>query len=184
MRVVVNKLPRAKGGQPDFEAAEQHVRWPFYKSMLFMADEFLGKETSSGTFSHDLQTLKEESLSSMGQESDGASLLSMSLDILDQEPSITDPHQREPPPKKSRTTEDFASLDRINSLKTLLASEKNETTDEWQTFCEAIAFDLRKLEDDFLIMRAKSDIYTIVNNAVLEQLRRSRQSTASTNNNS
>ena len=208
MRDIVSKLPRSNRGQPDLDTAEQHVRWPFFKPMLFMVDEFLGsgnsKDTSSnGIFNHDLQAVKEETLSSVDQhetESDGESMLSLPLDGPEQGagPTITTAMRapagvsgaqsqsrlmHEPPAKRTRngTGETFLSFEGLHQLKTLFSSSQEEKRqslpqpqDECQTFCDAIAFDLRKLEDPLLMMQVKRDIYSIVNSAVMEQLQQSR----------
>ena len=46
MRTVCASLPKTKSGQPSFEEAT-HVKWPFYHSMLFMKDQFIGRSMTS-----------------------------------------------------------------------------------------------------------------------------------------
>ncbi|GFS06413.1 hypothetical protein ElyMa_006543600 [Elysia marginata] len=46
---VCSKLPKTANGQPAFQAGEEIVRWQFYKPLLFLKDQFIGRQLS-GSF--------------------------------------------------------------------------------------------------------------------------------------
>lgn len=175
MRDISNKLPKTKSGQPAFEKGEHVVRWPYYQAMLFMKDQFMGREMC-GTF---YVSTQEESQ----QEGSGFSSVDsedeMSIESSLSRPEIPMPmaqkETRSTPRmcKKARLADDFLSIEReeiVSLRKALTAEELTEPKDEWSAFCISMAYDLRKLKDPCLKMRVKGDINKIVNDAVLQQI--------------
>ncbi|KAK7490588.1 hypothetical protein BaRGS_00018191 [Batillaria attramentaria] len=174
MREVTNKLPKTKSGQPAFEKGANVVRWPFYEPMLFMKDQFLGREMQ-GSFHTSTQdeSLQEDSVLPTPVDSDDDTSAESPF------PSAEKPKLTQPKPgrmtKKASLEEQFLSVEReklANLKKVVAAEECKEPADEWGPFCSSLACDLRKLKDPYLVMQVRGDINRIVNDAVLKQLQR------------
>ncbi|XP_076439697.1 uncharacterized protein LOC143279521 [Babylonia areolata] len=179
MRDICNKLPKTKNGHPAFEKGEHLVRWPFYHAMLFMKDQFLGRDIRGSCH---LSITQEES------QQEGSCVCSPveSDDETSSESSLAQPETQMPLlQKKTRSTprmsqkrrfaDEFLSIEREQMASLRKAVTAEELKDEWSAFCTSVAYDLRKLTDPYLKMRVKSDINKLVNDAVLQQLKQDAQ---------
>lgn len=166
MREVCGKLPKTSSGQPAFDKHEEFVRWPYYKPMLFMKDQFIGRDLH-GSF-HDDITVEPTVVGSDASEDQAleSSTPHASSSGLNRE---TDCIIRKS--KKARLNEEFLQIERekMRNLQAFI-TKSNESSDEWTTFCSAISHDLRKLTDPMLMLRTKATINAVINNAVLQQL--------------
>lgn len=180
MREVCGKLPKTKSGQPAFESGEMIVRWPYYKPLLFMRDQFVGRDMVGNVEctnpSQCMDNTADESL-------DGTESIVSQLT----EPSTTSEVDQSkknkiaPKPKRQKLDEEFLAIERekIDSLKKALVIDgTTKTQDEWDTFSQCICSDLCKLKDPVIILRAKASINKIVNDSVLEQISLDRETSS------
>lgn len=171
MREVCSRLPKTKSGQTAFEKGEATVCWAYYKPMLFMKDQFVGRSMISNV-EGDLMSQSVLSDDSM----DGSEATRTSTPVSEQssEASSSRNQKKKAPPKYNRQKleEEFLAIERekMDNMKTALQMKPEQPTDEWDKFSASINCDLRKLKDPFIILRVKADIHKEVNNAVLEQL--------------
>lgn len=171
MRVVCNALPKTKSGQPAFDTHENTVRWPFYKAMLFMKEQFIGREMDGSFHSCNVSPVPTSLISD--DERSECSVVSP------QEPVAVDITEREPPTKKGkpqtasakhRMTEEFLSLEKEKIANIRKMFEKTSEDDEWSKFTGSLCCDLRKIKDPYLIMRVKTEMTRVVNDIVMQQL--------------
>lgn len=184
MRDVCNKLPKTASGQPAFEKGENIVRWQFYKAMLFMKDQFVGREMQGAFHDRSSASASVEEIAAVN-DGDEATTSGCFVDVMKREESAeTEPYSNGPteraqpeissdrPTKRTRLDDEFLKLEReqLFNLKTILSGSQEPREDEWSAFCEAISHDLRKLKDIGLVMKAKADIRRVVTEAVWCQL--------------
>lgn len=182
MRLVCNALPKTKSGQPAFDSHESIVRWPFYKAMLFMRDQFVGRQMD-GSFHSSNPSPVSPSLIPDDEESE------CSAGPSHQEPVGADKVEPEPPAKKAKIktpykkhqiTEEFLSLEKEKIANIKKNFEQTSEDDEWTRFTGSLCCDLRKIKDPYLIMRVKTEMTRVVNDVVLQQLSKDNGQQAST----
>lgn len=180
MRDVCSNLPKTSSGQPAFERGEEIVRWQYFKPLLFMKDQFVGRKMCS-------------SLLENASENDNVSVASaegdddVEEDVDDGRPTsviedITPTRKRTSPntimlpktSKKAKTAEQFLMLERekLDSLKKVVgASEK----DEWRAYVDSLVHDLRQVKNPYLKVSMKNSISRIVGDTILQQLNMDQQ---------
>lgn len=178
MREVCSKLPKTSSGYPAFEKGEYIVRWPFYRAMLFMKDQFIGKEVQWPT--QDSMIDEVPMMDSDTSADQHYPILMPSVTKFsfspEYQPACVDPIKKKlendipdvpsRAAKRPHFTEEFLDAERVTPPN----FGRSQPHDEWAAFCDAIACDLRKLKDPFLINKTKSDLYRVVNEAVYCQL--------------
>lgn len=174
MREVCSKLPKTRSGQPAFESGETTVRWPHYKPLLFMKDQFIGRPmigNVEGEGDLECQSILSDD-SYIGAESSRTSTPSLPLSTQTPKPKSTEIKKARSKSKRDGMEEEFLAIERgkMESLRMALEMKPEMEQDEWDKFSSSICCDLRKLKDPFIILRVKANIHRQVNDAVLEQL--------------
>lgn len=172
MREICAKLPKTRSGQPAFETGETVVRWPYYKPLLFMRDQFLGRAMIGNV---ECETAP-QSVASISEESNDGPESMMVASESTLEGSTTaeadaNPVTRKNTPrrKRQRLDEEFLAIEKEKMINFKKAIETQEMKDEWDLFSSSMCCDLRKLKDPLIIMRVKANINKCVNDAVLDQ---------------
>lgn len=155
MREVCNKLPKTTSGQPAFDRGEEIVRWKYYKPLLFMREQFMGRQMS-GSLPEDAIENTNTSVDT-GDEDDSLPNTEPTSPIG---PTGPTPTETERPTrkrsahvagtsqsglsKKTKQAEMFLQLekDKIETLKNFMGGER----DEWRAYVEALLHDLRQVK--------------------------------------
>ncbi|XP_035824277.1 uncharacterized protein LOC106011113 [Aplysia californica] len=192
MRAQVAKLPKTKYGLPAFESSD-NITWPFFKRMLFMKNEFLGRKIVPSSLVEFDEVEDQEDASEAEQ-----------MDNTDEEPGITYTVSELSPEQSTSsdtpqipTTQDTCRVcDQSLNSSTATTNTHNKrrrlhnhstdfdfederkpvvldrvtTTDELDTFALDIANDLRKIKDPLKLMQAKAGIRRIAEEFVMNEL--------------
>lgn len=178
MREICAKLPKTKSGQPAFEIGETVVRLPYYKPLLFMRDQFVGRAMVGNV---ECETAPQSVTSISDESNDGPdSMMVASESTLERSwegstpaaEADANPVTRKNTPRRKRQTldEEFLAIEKEKMINFKKAIETQEMKDEWDLFSSSMCCDLRKLKDPLIIMRVKANINKCVNDAVLDQL--------------
>ncbi|GFR81619.1 hypothetical protein ElyMa_000608300, partial [Elysia marginata] len=195
IREISAKLPKTKSGQSAFDKGETTVRWPFYKPLLFMRDQFVGRPMVSNVETEVL--LGASAIYSDAEESDDGASLTTDTPTTTQPSTSTEAMTEKPPAKKVMKVkhksshrqvleEELLSIERekMNSMKKAIeVQQAQQEQDEWDQFTSAICCDLQKLKDPVLIMQAKINITRDVSEVVMEQLMLAKGTRPSTSTN-
>lgn len=173
------KLPKTSSGSPAFNFND-HITWPFFKRMMFMKDEFIGRKMTSSLEASTSSEL-EESFSQCHEPAEHlderaspasttpssqmeipatAGVSNQSWDSSEGSQSAKKPKRRRP---ASRESADFEE-------RKLAVLEKVAATDELDVFASDIANDLRKIKCPLKLMQAKSQIRRIAEDFVMSEL--------------
>ena len=171
MRDICNKLPKTSSGQPAFEIGEQTIKWPFYQAMLFMRDQFVGRDMNSS-----FQDSASQQSSSLADLIDDEETGSPTANVQEPQKRTRKEMNAGAKPvvsKKARQTEQLLDIERekLQSIKNMLEGERenNKPEDEWSSFVHYLVHDLRKVKHPQLVMSLKHKINNIVGECVLQQ---------------
>ena len=146
MREISAKLPKTKSGQPAFDKGETTVRWPFYKPLLLMRDQFVGRQMVSSMETE--VPLEASAIYSDAEESDDGASLTTDTPTTTQPSTSTEAMTEKPPAKKVMKVkhksshrqvleEELLSIERekMNSMKKAIeAQQAQQEQDEWDRF--------------------------------------------------
>ena len=157
------KLPKTSSGLPAFSSSD-HVTWPFFKRMMFMKDEFIGRKMTSRLNCREIGATElpkvelhvEENCSQLyepnefyaGQSASSSALRTTSPHVETSSPVSNqswDSSECRPSAKKLKRHRLTSSQSEYEEKK-LAMLERVVTTDELDVFASDIANDLRKIK--------------------------------------
>ncbi|GFR58341.1 transcription factor Adf-1 [Elysia marginata] len=191
MRIQVAKLPKTSSGQPVFTSGEQYVTWPFFKSMLFMKDEFPWRKVAltscvkceeesdddaseTAEIELDLSQLNHQLEEQSGSDNQSVSVRSPARNSTDAVSKRNGHYSGGRASKRStkklkrrRPVADWSGSETTRKSTALLNTAR---TDELDTFAADIANDLRKIKCPLKLMQAKSKIRRIAEDLAISEL--------------
>ena len=132
MREICSKLPKTASGQPAFQSGEEIVRWQYYKPLLFMKDQFIGRQLS-GSFHDNFDASTSRQITDVNTEEDEddeeiGDYTPTTAPFTQQSAKKRPQESSDPRPcssKKLKQTEQFLELERekLNSINLLMKDD-------------------------------------------------------------